>query len=294
MKQTARHRRKYMMSSSSSSSPSVVTASPNTPSSEKTISDLTTVVELLPDHTIEFGTSRIYSGHVHEMQRLGYFGNVVGRAPRAEEVPEPKGELVVFEAFFTVGLHLPTHWFMVEVMRRFEVQIHQLTPNAMVALAKFVWVVTSYSGEPSVKVFAKNYYLHWQTKVIGDKVAHFGSCTFTPRTGKTSSEVVELVPRDKNKWSNWWDFWFYVAPEDIEGVPGLPHLSYARIAMSCFHGEKDEEALRRVARTRSGHDLVEEFVRRPCTPRTRATPLVDQPEVPRPVEEERDSRTPHL
>jgi hypothetical protein len=36
------------------------------------------------------------------------------------------------------------HRFIVEVLRQFEVQIHPLTPNAMVALAKFVWAVTSY------------------------------------------------------------------------------------------------------------------------------------------------------
>jgi hypothetical protein len=33
---------------------------------------------------------------VQEMQRLGYFGNGVGRASGAEEVPEREGELVVF------------------------------------------------------------------------------------------------------------------------------------------------------------------------------------------------------
>jgi hypothetical protein len=43
------------------------------------------------------------------MQRLGYFGGGVGRVPGAEEVPEPEGELVVFEAFFIVGLRLPAH-----------------------------------------------------------------------------------------------------------------------------------------------------------------------------------------
>ena len=56
----------------------------------------------------------------------------------------------------------------------------------MVVLAKFMWVVTLYGGEPSVEVFAKNYCLHWQKNVIGGLIAQFGSCTFTPRTGKTS------------------------------------------------------------------------------------------------------------
>jgi hypothetical protein len=72
-----------------------------------------------------------------------------------------EGELVVFEAFFTAGLRLPAHRFIVEVLRKFEIQIHQLVSNAMVVLAKFVWVVTSYGGEPSVEVLAKNYCLHW-------------------------------------------------------------------------------------------------------------------------------------
>jgi hypothetical protein len=40
----------------------------------------------------------------------------------------------------------------------------------MVALAKFMWAVTSYGGEPSVEVFAKNYCLYWQKKVIGGKM----------------------------------------------------------------------------------------------------------------------------
>jgi hypothetical protein len=109
---------------------------------------------------VEFGTSRIYSGRVHEIQRLCYFENGVGRAPGAEDVPEAEGELVVFEAFFAAGLHLSMHRFIVEVLRKFEIQIHQLTPNVMVALEKYVWMVSSYGGEPSVEVFAKSYCLH--------------------------------------------------------------------------------------------------------------------------------------
>lgn len=84
-------------------------------------------MELLPGHTVEFGTSMIYSGRVQEMQHLGYFGNGVGCTPGAEEVTEPLGELVVFEAFFIARLRLPAHRFIVEVLRRFQVQIHQLS-----------------------------------------------------------------------------------------------------------------------------------------------------------------------
>jgi hypothetical protein len=38
-------------------------------------------VELLSGHTVQFGTSRVYSKCVQETQRLGYFVNGVGRAP---------------------------------------------------------------------------------------------------------------------------------------------------------------------------------------------------------------------
>jgi hypothetical protein len=120
-----------------SSSSSAVSASPIASSSEESLSDLT-VIELQPGHTVEFGTSRISSVRMLEMQRLGYFGNGVGRAPGAEEVSEPKDELIVFEAFFVAGLLFPTHRFVAEVLRRFGVQVHQLAPNAVVALAKYV------------------------------------------------------------------------------------------------------------------------------------------------------------
>jgi hypothetical protein len=129
----------------SSSSSSAANAPPANLSSEDTLSDLA-AVELQPGHTVEFVISRISSVCVQDMQQLGYFGDGVGRVPGAKEIPEPEGELVVFEAFFIAGLRLPAHHFVAEVLQRFEVQVHQLTPNVVVALAKYVWAVTSYGG----------------------------------------------------------------------------------------------------------------------------------------------------
>jgi hypothetical protein len=200
------------------------------------------------------------------MQQLGYFGGGVARVPGTEEVPEPEGELVVFEAFFAAGLRLPAHRFVGEVLRRFNVQVHQLTPNVVVALAKYVWATTSYGGKPSVEVFAKYYCLHWQKRKIGNKIAQFGSCTFTPKTGKTSMEVVELVPCARNKWGNWWEFWFYVAEGTAEDHPGLPvaemcsHYYSAYPQFEVVEEDVDEGALRCAAGMSSGRDLVEEFV----------------------------------
>jgi hypothetical protein len=113
---------------------------------------------------------------------------------------------------------------------------------------------------------AKNYCLYWQKIKICDKVAQFGSCTFTPRTRKTSSEVVEIVPCARNKWGNWWDFWFYVAPGDIKGLPSLPLAilcSHCYVAFPQFEvaeEDEDEGALRYAARLSRGRDLVEEYI----------------------------------
>jgi hypothetical protein len=122
-----------MLSSSSSAASTPLTGS----SSGDTLSDLA-ATELQSGHTVEFGVSRISSVRMQDMHQLGYFGNGIGHVPGAEEVPEPEGELVVFEAFFTAGLRLPAHRFVAEVLQRFEVQVHQLTPNVVVALAKYV------------------------------------------------------------------------------------------------------------------------------------------------------------
>jgi hypothetical protein len=239
---------------------------PTAKASSDNTSSAVAAVELRPGDTVEFSVSRMSSVRVQDMQQLGYFGGGVGRVPGAEEVPEPEGELVVFEAFFTAGLRLPAHRFVSEVLQKFEVQVHQLTPNAVVALAKYVWATTSYGGQPSVEVFAKQYCLHWQKRKIGHKIAQFGSCTFTPKSGKTSMEVVELVPCARNKWGNWWDYWFYVSEAEVEDHPGLPAAimcSHHYVAYPPFEVAEDDEnegALRIAARTSSGRDLVEEFI----------------------------------
>jgi hypothetical protein len=70
----------------------------------------------------------------------------------------------------------------------------------MVALMKYVRPVSSYGRESSVEVFLNNYCLHWEKRKIGGLIAQFGCCTFTPKTGKTLAEVIEIVPCAKNKW----------------------------------------------------------------------------------------------
>jgi hypothetical protein len=105
-----------------------------------------------------------------------------------------------------------------------------------------------------------------QKRKIGDEIAQFGSCTFTPKTDKTLMEVVELVPCALNKWGNWWDFWFYISEGTVEDHPGLPmavmcsHHYTSYLQFEVAEDDEDEGALRCAARMSSGRDLVEEFI----------------------------------
>jgi hypothetical protein len=127
------------------SSSSAAATPPADASSEETLSTVA-AEELRVGYTVDFGVSRMSSVRVQDMQQLGYFGGGVARVPGAKEIPEPEGELVVFEAFFAAGLRLHAHRFVGEVLRIFNIQIFQLTPNAVVALSKYVWATTSYGG----------------------------------------------------------------------------------------------------------------------------------------------------
>jgi hypothetical protein len=79
-------------------------------------------------------------------------------------------------------------------------------------------------------------------------------------------EVVELVPCARNKWGNWWDYWFYVSEAEVEDHPGLPatimcsHYYVAYPPFEVAEDDENERALRIAARTSSGRDLVEEFI----------------------------------
>jgi hypothetical protein len=77
---------------------------------------------------------------------------------------------------------------------------------------------------------------------------------------------VELLPCARNKWGNWWDYWFYVSGGEVKDLPGLPvavMCSHCYVAFPPFEvteDDEDEGALRCAACMSSGRDLVEEFI----------------------------------
>jgi hypothetical protein len=67
----------------------------------------------------------------------------------------------VFDEFFAVGLRMPLHPTLNNILVKFQVQHHQLTLNAFAQSYKYFLAVMSFDGEPSNDRFAKHYELHY-------------------------------------------------------------------------------------------------------------------------------------
>jgi hypothetical protein len=132
-----------------------------------------------------------------------YFPKGCCHPPSAESVPEPQAnEAIVFEDFFAAGVWMPPHPVLVDILHKFRVHLHQLMPNAIVQISKFIWSVTSCRGRPTVDVFAWHYKLRYQNKKIHLEglettfTTQFGCISFHPtRFGNQA----KLTPAVRNK-----------------------------------------------------------------------------------------------
>jgi hypothetical protein len=135
------------------------------------------------------------------MTEQGCFAKGGARAPGEENIPKLEDdEVVIFKEFFTAGLRMPPHPVFADILLKFQVQLHQLTPNAIAQLSKYFWTVTSFRGIPSGDGFAKRYELHYQLKkmeVDGAVVeAQFGCLSFHAKRYKGSGAKLSLVVKN--------------------------------------------------------------------------------------------------
>jgi hypothetical protein len=61
-------------------------------------------------------------------------------------------------------LRFPLSRFVVEVLKIYEIFLHQITPEAIIRMGIFVWVVRSQGLEPSAKCFCSMHELLYETK----------------------------------------------------------------------------------------------------------------------------------
>jgi hypothetical protein len=68
----------------------------------------------------------------------------------AASAPE-ENEVDVYRSFMKAGLRFPLSKFLVEVLKTFEIFLHQITPEAIIRMRVFIWAVRSQGMEPSAK-----------------------------------------------------------------------------------------------------------------------------------------------
>lgn len=164
------------------------------------------------------GYSRVNHSQILEYINRGYIapdsaGRPQYQPPGNEIVPKPRPyEAVVFRDFFAAGLKFPLDNFVSMVLERFNLQLHQLTPNAILRLGCFVMAHKMYGREPSVEAFTKYYKVPQRRgKAMNpdtgeETYSDFGGNVFEP---KTDMGEPSLVPTFKSKWLGWTKYWFY-------------------------------------------------------------------------------------
>jgi hypothetical protein len=103
-----------------------------------------------------------------------YFRDIsIMRASGDKNVPAPEeNEVVIFRSFFKARLRFPLSKFVVEVLKTYQIFLHQITPEAIIRMGIFVWAVKSQGLELSAKCFCSMHELLYETKAMGKEQYH--------------------------------------------------------------------------------------------------------------------------
>jgi hypothetical protein len=95
-----------------------------------------------------------------------YFHDIfIMRAGGDSSAPAPEAdEVVVYESFMKTGLRFPRNKFLVEVLKTFEIYLHQITPEAIIRIGIFIWAMRSQGLELDAKCFCNMHELSYETK----------------------------------------------------------------------------------------------------------------------------------
>jgi hypothetical protein len=81
-----------------------------------------------PSHSI-FGKSTIKQSHLENMRGRYFRDMSIVRAGGDNNVPAPEeNEVVIYRSFFKAGLRFPLSKFVVEVLKIYQIYLHQITP----------------------------------------------------------------------------------------------------------------------------------------------------------------------
>jgi hypothetical protein len=134
---------------------------------------------------------------------------------------------------------------VVEVLKIYQIFLHQITPKAIIRMGIFVWDVRSQGLEPSAKCFCNMHELLYETKATGKEQYHnnFGCYGFIARLNASYP-----VPTYRKRWPRaWMEEWFYVKNdmikrEDIKEIIERPICSRFDLRRPKVAIESDVEA----------------------------------------------------
>jgi hypothetical protein len=133
-----------------------------------------------PSHVV-FRKSTIKQGQI-DATRGRYFRDIsIVRAGGENNVPLPEAdEVVVYRSFMKTGLRFPLDKLLVEVLKTFEIYLHQLTSEAIIKVGIFIWAMRSQGLEPDARCFCNIHELSYETKATRKEQYHnnFGSLQF--------------------------------------------------------------------------------------------------------------------
>jgi hypothetical protein len=89
---------------------------------------------------VVFGKSTIKQSHLDNMRGRYFRDMSIVRADIGDRiVPVPKeNEVVIYRSFFKAGLWFPLSRFVVEVLKIYQIFLHQITPEAIIRMGIFV------------------------------------------------------------------------------------------------------------------------------------------------------------
>jgi hypothetical protein len=220
-----------------------------------------------PSHVV-FGKSTIKQGQIDAMRGRYLHDISIVRAGGESNVPPPEAdEVVVYRSFVKAGLRFPLDSILVEVLKTFEVYLHQLTPEAIIKIGVYIWAMRSQGQKPNAKSFCNMHELSYETKATGKEQYHnnFGCYGFVTR-----SEVSNSVPTFRKRWPGaWMQEWFYVKNdlverEDIKGIIQRPiwsHIGIRRPSLAIGNDIQACQAAYNTVCTYIGiRDLVQEHI----------------------------------
>jgi hypothetical protein len=151
---------------------------------------------------VVFGKSTMKQGQFDAM-RGRYFRDIsIVRAGGENNVPLPEtDEVVVYRSFMKAGLRFPLHKMLVEVLKTFEIYLHQLTPEAIIKMGIYIWAMRSQGLEPNAKCFCNMHELSYETKTTRKEQYHNNFCCYS---FVTCSEVSNPIPTFCKRWPGAW------------------------------------------------------------------------------------------